>query len=80
MIVALPLALKYQGILAGIIVIALNDLPLYVVISYGMWRNKLTCFLDDLQLTLLFVSLLIVALAFRSLLSLETPFINLLAF
>ena len=44
--------------LGAVIAIALGDLPTYVVTNYGLWREGLTCFWQDIQLTALLVGVL----------------------
>ena len=42
MLILLPLAIQHYGILGGVVVVSLNDLPLYGVIVYGMWRESMS--------------------------------------
>ncbi|WP_019505646.1 oligosaccharide flippase family protein [Pleurocapsa sp. PCC 7319] len=65
MLIGLPLAFSQIGVLGTLIVIALNDLPFYAVVSYGLWREKLTVILQDLQATLLLIGLLTLFLTGR---------------
>lgn len=65
MLVALPLGFAYMDVLGAVIVIALNDLPFYAVVSYGLWREKLTVIKQDLQATLLLMGLLTLFLSGR---------------
>jgi O-antigen/teichoic acid export membrane protein len=71
----MPLAFTLKGTLGVIIIIALSDLPLYIANLYGMWREGLFCFLQDVRATLIFVGLLILFLAIRSFLGFGNPFI-----
>lgn len=73
-----PLAHYYFGVLGAIIVIALSDLPLYIVNLYGLWREKLTCFSQDIQATVFFIGVLILFLAIRNYLGLGLPIQQLL--
>ncbi len=57
--ISIPLAYHLKGNLGAVIAIALGDLPTYAVINYGLWREKLTCFWQDIQLTGLFVGVLV---------------------
>ena len=64
MIVVLPIAFSKIGVLGAIVAIAFNDLPYYLVINYGLWREKLLAITQDLQVTiLLIVTITLVAIA-----------------
>jgi len=57
--ISIPLAYHLKGNLGAMIAIALGDLPNYVVINYGLWREGLASFWQDIQLTGLFVGVLV---------------------
>lgn len=63
--VGLPLAFYNFGILGAIITIALSDLPLYIVNLYGLWREKLSCFVQDIQMTAFFIGVLTLFVTIR---------------
>ena len=63
--IGLPLAFQKFGILGAIIIIALSDLPLYIVNLYGLWREKLFCFVQDVQATLFFMGIVTIFLMIR---------------
>jgi O-antigen/teichoic acid export membrane protein len=63
--IAIPLGYYLMGNLGAVIAIAFRDIPTYVVISYGLWREKLSCFRQDMQLTALFVGVLVAILSCR---------------
>lgn len=71
MIIGLPLGFyalggdQGQGLLGAVLVIAFNDLPFYTVIMYGLGREKLLCFKQDVVATLLFLALLTALLTGR---------------
>ncbi|GAX37567.1 oligosaccharide flippase family protein [Nodularia sp. NIES-3585] len=69
----LPLAFFAFGTVGAIVLIALSDLPLYIVNLYGLWREKLSCFAQDIQMTAFFVGVLIVLLSIRNYLGLDLP-------
>ncbi|MEC4819944.1 MAG: oligosaccharide flippase family protein, partial [Scytonema sp. PMC 1069.18] len=46
-LIAVPWANASFGMLGAILVISLSDLPLYVVNLYGLWREKLSCVVQD---------------------------------
>jgi O-antigen/teichoic acid export membrane protein len=56
--ISIPLGYHLKGNLGAVIAIALGDLPTYAVTQYGLWREGLTCFWQDLQLTGLFLGVL----------------------
>ena len=63
MIVALPLGYAWLGVTGAVIVVACNDLPFYLVVGYGLWREKLNAIAQDLIATLvLFGSILLIAI------------------
>lgn len=73
-----PLAHQSFGTLGAIIVITLSDLPLYIVNLYGLWQEKLTCFVQDLQATVFFIGVLALFLAIRIYLGFGLPIRSLL--
>ncbi|MDJ0571651.1 MAG: oligosaccharide flippase family protein [Pleurocapsa sp. MO_192.B19] len=73
MLIGLPFGFSQMGILGGVIVIALNDLPFYGVVSYGLWREKLTTVVQDIQATLLLIGLLTLFVTGRYLLGFGLP-------
>jgi O-antigen/teichoic acid export membrane protein len=75
--VGLPLAFFRFGILGAIIVIAFSDLPLYLVNLYGLWREKLSCIVQDIQSTAFFLVVLALFLIIRNFLGFGLP-INLI--
>ncbi len=72
--VGMPLMYSLQGTLGVIIVIALSDFPLYLANLYGLWREELFCFVQDIQGTALFVGMLMFFLLIRNHLGFGTPF------
>ena len=53
MLLLLPFVLSTQGIFWGIIVIGFNDLPVYFVTLYGLWREKFFPIKQDLFFTVI---------------------------
>jgi O-antigen/teichoic acid export membrane protein len=74
MIGAVLLGYKLGGILGVIIAIALNDLPLYAVVSYGCWKEKITTFQQDLMATIVLIVTITLILSGRYYLGLGFPF------
>ena len=58
--VGIPLAFLWGGTLGAVVVVALNDLPSCGPIGYGLWREGLSNFGQDLKAT----ALLLLALTF----------------
>lgn len=71
--VAVPLVYQNFGVVAAIIVIALSDLPLYIVNLYGLWQEKLSCFVQDIQTTAFFIGVLVLFLSIRNSLGFGLP-------
>jgi O-antigen/teichoic acid export membrane protein len=65
MLIGLPLAFSVYGVLGAVIVIALNDFPFYLVVSYGLWRENLATVKQDLLATGMLLGLLTVVLGVR---------------
>ena len=79
MFIGLPLGFHLMGGSQGhglhgaLFVIALNDFPYYGAVAYGLWREKLSCIVQDLQATALLLVLLAVVLSARYALGLGLP-------
>lgn len=78
-VVGIPLAYHFMGILGTVIVVALNDLPLYIAVNYGLWRERLFCIKQDILATLLLIILLGLILMARSFLGFGLPISEILA-
>lgn len=65
MLVALPLGFSLMGILGAVIVVALNDIPFYIPVIYGLWQEKLTVVYQDIQATALLIGLIAFTLLCR---------------
>jgi len=71
--IGLWLGFSTAGLLGAIIAVALNDLGFYAAISYGLWREKVNCLLQDLQATLLLFGLIAAVLTTRYCLGFGLP-------
>ena len=71
--VGLPLAFFHFGVVGAIVVIALSDLPLYIVNLYGLAREQLSCIAQDIQMTAFFIGILTVFLIIRNNLGFGLP-------
>lgn len=74
MIILLPLSFKSFGLLGVVITIAFNDVPYYIIVNYGLWKNKVSFLKQDLEASVLLIILLVTVLGFRYQLGLGTPF------
>jgi O-antigen/teichoic acid export membrane protein len=65
MITCVPLLFHFAGVFGGVLAVAMNDFPVYLVVSYGLVQEKMTCFRQDFLATLLLLFLLVVFYVFR---------------
>jgi O-antigen/teichoic acid export membrane protein len=73
MVIGLPIGFHLMKLPGALIVIALNDIPFYAAIVYGLWREGLSSVKQDLQATALFIGLLAVELIARQMLGYGFP-------
>lgn len=73
MVIGLPLAFSSMGILGAIIVVAFNDLPVYLGMNYGLWREQLICIKQDFGVTLILIVFLALFLTGRYMLGWGFP-------
>jgi hypothetical protein len=84
MIIGLPLGFYLMGgsqgygLAGAITVIALNDIPFYGPIVYGLWREGLSSVVQDIKATALFLALLTIMLISRYALGFGLPIDSLL--
>ena len=71
--IGLPVVYYFQGLPGALILLALSDLPLYGAVTYGLWREGLSCVEQDLKATGLFLGLLALVLLSRYQLGLGLP-------
>jgi len=55
----------YFKVLGAVVAVAFNDLVYYSAINYGLWREGLSCLMQDILATLLLVGLLALGLIGR---------------
>jgi len=70
----IPLGFAWGGVAGAVVVVALNDLPAYGPIGYGLWREKLNNFGQDLIATLVLMAVLFALLLARAALGFGFPF------
>jgi O-antigen/teichoic acid export membrane protein len=71
--IGLPLAYSFQGLPGALILLALSDLSLYGAVTYGLWREGLSCVEQDLKATGVFLGLLALVLLSRHQLGFGLP-------
>ena len=71
--IGLPLGFSLMGIEGCVIVIALDDLPLYGVVAYGLWREGLSSVRQDINATAMLLTVLTVVLMGRFILGFGLP-------
>lgn len=64
-IIGLPVGFSLMGLPGAVLVVALNDLPFYGAVIFGLWREKLTCVEQDIKATALLLALLVLVLSCR---------------
>ena len=72
-LLAVPIAHQRFGVIGVISVIAFSDVPLYIVNLYGLWQEKLFCFVQDVQTTVFFIIILALFLFIRNSLGFGFP-------
>ncbi|MEI6708792.1 MAG: oligosaccharide flippase family protein [Methylococcales bacterium] len=72
-IICIPLGFYYFGLLGAIIVVALNDVPFYLVITFGVAREGLSGIGQDIKTSLIFITLMGLLLYGRWLLGFGLP-------
>ena len=65
MLLGIPLAFHFYGMIGAVIAVAAGDFPLYVVTQFGATREGVRPLWQDLQLTVFFVGLLMLWLFLR---------------
>ena len=71
MVIALPVGYSWLGVFGAVIVVACNDLPFYLVVNYGLWREKLNAIAQDIWATLLLIGLIVLIAIARHFYGLE---------
>jgi len=71
--IGLPLGFYLNGLVGAVIVVALNDLPIYGAIAYGLWCEGLSTVKQDIQMTVILFALLTLVLMARYFLGFGFP-------
>ena len=71
--IGIPVGFWLLGTTGAVLVVAMNDLPYYGRIAYGLWREGLSTWQQDLKATLFLAAVLALGLFLRYILNLGTP-------
>lgn len=63
--IGIPIGYHFMGNLGAVLAVAVGDIPTYLVVSYGLWKEGLFCFWQDIKLTALFLGVLATILVCR---------------
>lgn len=63
--IGIPIGYHFMGNLGAVLAVAVGDIPTYLVVSYGLWKESLFCFWEDFKLTALFLGVLATILVCR---------------
>jgi O-antigen/teichoic acid export membrane protein len=70
----IPLGFHFYGMLGAVAAVAFGDLPVYFVVLYAAYRERVGTFLQDALMTVAFVTTLAGALVLRAALGFGQPF------
>lgn len=70
----IPLGFRYYGMLGAVVAVAAGDLPVYFVVLYAAYRERVGTLLQDVLMTVAFVMTLAGALTLRAALGFGQPF------
>jgi O-antigen/teichoic acid export membrane protein len=70
----IPLGFHYYGMLGAVVAVAAGDLPVYFVVQYAAYREKVSTMLQDALMTAAFVAALVCGLLLRASLGFGQPF------
>jgi len=73
MIICIPLSFAYAGFFGAVFAVAMNDLPVYIVTGYGLKKEKLSCFQQDIIATMILVALLGICMMIRLVFDMGIP-------
>ncbi|MTF38600.1 oligosaccharide flippase family protein [Cyanobacterium aponinum UTEX 3222] len=65
MVIMLPFITNIMGLFGAILVIAFNDIPFYLAVQYGLWKEQLLTVKQDFWATLFLVFLISIILFIR---------------
>jgi O-antigen/teichoic acid export membrane protein len=76
--IGLPLVFYLKGFLGAVVLMAFSDVPVYILVSYGLWREKLNFIDDDVKMSGFFVLVSLILFAVRMSLGITHPLIEIL--
>ena len=72
--ITIPIGFHFFGMLGAVTAVAFSDLPVYFVLLYGAYREKVSTLLQDAWMTVAFAVTLAAGLALRAALGFGQPF------
>lgn len=73
-IIGIPVAFSLYGPIGAVISVSLSNLPPWLVVTYALWREKISVIRQDLIMTFIFLAIMGLLTLSRSLLGLGVPF------
>ncbi|HAC66257.1 MAG TPA: polysaccharide biosynthesis protein [Cyanothece sp. UBA12306] len=73
MFIFIPIGHSLLGTLGAIIVVALNDIPSYISVNYGLWKEGFLTIKQDFQATIFLIGLISTCMMLRYLLGYGLP-------
>lgn len=73
MIILIPFSFNIAGFMGAVLIVAMNDVPVYISTSIGLSREKLSCFRQDIIATLFLLGMVSIFLAIRYFFDLGFP-------
>jgi O-antigen/teichoic acid export membrane protein len=66
MVICLPLAYQLGGKFWAVLIVGLNDLPVYLIINYGLWKKKISGLFQDFCATIFLCVIIGIILLIRN--------------
>ena len=73
MFVCVPLSFRYFGELGAVLAVAINDIPSYIIVNYGLKKENLLLIKQDLGVTLILFALITLWIIIRLAFGLDFP-------
>lgn len=73
MILFIPFLYYLMGMFGAVLAVALNDIPVYIITNYGLWKEKLSLLRQDAFATLVLVVIVIIILGLRLVFDMGVP-------
>lgn len=75
--IGIPVGFQVLGPVGAVMAVASSNIPMWLIVTYALWREKLSVFSQDLIMTALFAGILSCVIVIRELLGFGMPFSNL---